>query len=198
LKGLSLKFRTDRQEDYYAALCSKKLVFAYGPAGTGKTFLACCRAAELIRAKMARKIYLVRPAVVADEDIGYLPGDQDEKLDPYVLPLREQLAKAGFRGEAEVAPLAFMRGRTLEKCVVLVDEAQNITIDQMFMLLSRIGEGCFCFVMGDLEQLDLDGESGLEHAINVLPEAEKYVDVVQFHDEDIVRSKLVKEILRYW
>jgi phosphate starvation-inducible protein PhoH and related proteins len=198
-----VRFRTKAQEEYYALLASRPLVFAHGPAGTGKTFLACARAVELLARKEVDQIILVRPAVESEENLGYLPGTLDEKLEPYLTPLHDNLFRACKHWEQlqeyiEVAPLAYMRGRTFNNCVVLVDEAQNMTPDQMLMLLTRLGVRCFCFVMGDPYQNDLIAiRNGLDHAILKMRGC-PLVGVQEFSNQDIVRSKLVAAVYEYW
>lgn len=198
-----IRLRNDAQKEYYELLCDKPIVFAEGPAGTGKTFLACARAVELIQRKDVDKIYLVRPAVESEEELGYLPGDIQEKLEPYLTPLHDNLQRACtdwdiLQRYLEVAPLAYMRGRTFNNCVVLVDEAQNMSPDQMLMLLTRLGVKCYCFVMGDLEQGDLVAiNSGLEVGIEKLREC-PLVGVKEFAVKDVVRSKLVQAVYQFW
>jgi len=199
-----LRFRNQRQEDYYQLLCSKPLVFAHGPAGTGKTFLACARAVELLARKDVNRIILVRPAVESEENLGFLPGSLEEKLDPYLAPLHDNLHRActdydRLEEYLEVAPLAYMRGRTFDNCVVLVDEAQNMTPDQMLMLLTRLGHKCYCFIMGDPYQNDLLAvENGLDYAVKRMAPCENLVGVMPFTTADVVRSKLVQAVYAYW
>lgn len=198
-----LRLRNQAQKDYYELLCDKPIVFAEGPAGTGKTFLACARSVELLQRKDVDKIYLVRPAVESEEELGYLPGTIDEKMEPYITPLHDNLQRATTDWELlqrylENAPLAYMRGRTFNNCVVLVDEAQNMSPDQMLMLLTRLGHKCYCFLMGDLEQGDLMAvNSGLEVGIDKLKEC-PLVGVQEFQVKDVVRSKLVQAVYQFW
>lgn len=202
-----IKMRNPAQKHYYTLLCECPLVFADGPAGTGKTFLACHRAIELLARKDVNRIILVRPCVVAEEELGFLPGDIKEKVDPFLMPLYENLSAALREPEhmqllekyLEVAPLAYMRGRTFNNCVVLVDEAQNMTKEQMLMLLTRLGHKCYCFVMGDPEQHDLMTDTcGLTHAIDRMRACDELVGVAEFGVGDVVRSKLAQAVYRYW
>lgn len=200
----AIKFRNRRQEDYYNLLCAKQLVFATGPAGTGKTFCACSRAVELLARGDVGKIILIRPAVESEENLGFLPGTVEEKLDPYMLPLYDNLNLAcndfdALQEYLEIAPLAYMRGRTLTNCCVLVDEAQNMTPDQMLMLLTRLGNRCWCFIMGDPYQNDLIAldVNGLDHGVKKMSFC-PLVGVAEFTTADVVRSKLVQAVYEYW
>jgi phosphate starvation-inducible PhoH-like protein len=203
----SFRARTAMQLEYVRALADPTagLVFGLGPAGTGKTFLAVAHgAAELVAHKVARLV-VARPAVEAGERLGFLPGALEEKVDPYMLPiwdaLRDSLGqdvveKRRAEGRIEVAPLAFMRGRTLTNAFVIIDEAQNATATQMQMVLTRIGEGTRMVVTGDPSQVDLKpGEtSGLAHAVSVLDGLEG-LRVIRFGREDVVRHPLVGRIV---
>ena len=181
------------------------LIFGVGPAGTGKTFLAVAAAVEALKQERVDKIIVTRPAVEAGEKLGYLPGDLAEKVDPYLQPIwdafRSQMNENDLkarreRRQIEVAPLAFMRGRTLSNAFVIVDEAQNATILQMKMVLTRLGEGSRMVVTGDPSQIDLvrPDQSGLAHAIHILSGVQG-VDVIRFAAQDVVRHRLVAKIV---
>ena len=203
----SVQARTAAQLRYVDALAdpSLGLIFGVGPAGTGKTYLAVAHgAAELVSHKVERLV-VARPAVEAGERLGFLPGALEEKVDPYMLPIwdalrdslgQETLEKRRAEGRIEVAPIAYMRGRTLTNAFVLIDEAQNATASQMQMVLTRIGEGTTMVVTGDPSQVDLKpGEtSGLAHAVSVLDGIED-VSVIRFGREDVVRHPLVGRIV---
>ena len=206
LGGLTL--RTPRQVHYVEALRDEAvdLIFGVGPAGTGKTFLAVAAAVEGLKQERYDRIVVTRPAVEAGEKLGYLPGDLSEKVDPYLQPIwdafRSQMSEADLkarreRRQIEVAPLAFMRGRTLSNAFVIVDEAQNATILQMKMVLTRLGEGSRMVVTGDPSQIDLlrPDQSGLAHAITILETIEG-VDVIRFAAQDVVRHRLVAKIVQ--
>ena len=198
--------RSRNQARYLRTLRERELVFALGPAGTGKTYLAVAMAVSMMEAGRVDRIVLSRPAVEAGERLGFLPGDLREKVDPYLRPLYDALydtmptEKANRRlasDDIEVAPLAFMRGRTLSDAFVILDEAQNATRVQMKMLLTRLGENARMVVTGDLSQIDLpDGQtSGLAHALGVLDGIEG-IGTVRFTDVDVVRHELVARIVR--
>jgi len=198
--------RTPVQAAYLRALRDSDMVFALGPAGTGKTYLAVAVAVAMLAKGTVDRIVLSRPAVEAGERLGFLPGDLREKIDPYLRPLydalydmlpAEQVMKRLSTGEIEVAPLAFMRGRTLSNSFVIVDEAQNTTPVQMKMLLTRLGENSRMVVTGDLSQIDLPGgvRSGLRDAIDVLGRIEG-ISFIWFTDADVVRHALVSRIVR--
>lgn len=202
MAAVPLELRNEHQNDYYKLLMEKPVVISEGPAGTGKTFLACHRAVSLIAEGKIKKIHIVRPAVTAEEDLGFLPGSLDDKMLPYLLPLYDGLQENCTRPEVlaryvEVSPLAFMRGRTFNNCVVLCDEAQNMTPDQIFMLLTRLGRNSRCYITGDLGQTDLDGTSGLEIAIQKLRRS-KMVGISHSTVQDVVRSEIVAEVYRHW
>ena len=198
--------RTPTQAAYLRAIDDDELVIGEGPAGTGKTYLAVAKAVErLVRGEVDR-IILSRPAVEAGEQLGFLPGSMREKVDPYLRPLYDalydmlpapQVAKRLESGEIEVAPLAFMRGRTLTNAFAILDEAQNTTAVQMKMFLTRLGEGSRMVVTGDLSQVDLPRgiRSGLRHAMETLAGVEG-VSFVEFTDADVVRHPLVSRIVR--
>ncbi len=198
--------RTDNQARYIDALRTSELVFGLGPAGTGKTFLAVARAVEMLLAGDVERIVLSRPAVEAGERLGFLPGDMREKVDPYLRPIYDALydtlgadlvEKRLAAGEIEVAPLAFMRGRTLSNSFVILDEGQNTTPVQMKMFLTRLGENSHMVVTGDLSQIDLPPgqRSGLLDAVETLRDVNG-VTVHQFEQIDVVRHKLVGAIVR--
>jgi phosphate starvation-inducible PhoH-like protein len=198
--------KTAAQARYLEALAEHDLVFGLGPAGTGKTFLAVAHGAGLLRTGAVERLVVTRPAVEAGERLGFLPGDLTEKVDPYMAPVWEALTtilgadalrRRRERGEIEVAPIAFMRGRTLNQAFVIVDEAQNATRAQMKMVLTRLGEGARMAVTGDPSQVDLPNrnDSGLAHAVGIL-EGVKGVAVARFKAEDVVRHPLVERIVR--
>jgi len=198
--------RSPTQTDYVRLLGSHDVVFAIGPAGTGKTFLAVAQAVSLLLRGEVDRIVLSRPAVEAGERLGFLPGDMREKVDPYLRPLydalhqmlaADQVAKRIDNGQIEIAPVAFMRGRTLAQSFVILDEAQNTTAGQMKMLLTRMGEGSRMAVTGDLTQIDLPvgTTSGLQDAVNLL-EGTPGIAVVRFTERDIVRHPVVTRIIR--
>ena len=198
--------RSPMQAAYLRALAESDLVFALGPAGTGKTYLAVAMAVEMLNAGRVDRIVLSRPAVEAGERLGFLPGDLRDKVDPYLRPLYDALFdmmpgdKVRWRlenGDIEVAPLAFMRGRTLARSFVILDEAQNTSPVQMKMFLTRLGERSRMVVTGDLSQIDLPSEvpSGLRHSLDILAAVEG-VSAITFTDADVVRHDLVTRIVR--
>jgi phosphate starvation-inducible PhoH-like protein len=198
--------KTKMQAEYLAALGQCELVFGMGPAGTGKTFLAVAHGAGLLLRGEVDRLIVSRPAVEAGERLGFLPGDLTEKVDPYMAPVwealtdilgAEQLRRRREKGEIEVAPIAFLRGRTLAHAFVIVDEAQNATRLQMKMVLTRLGEGARMVVTGDPTQIDLVNvrDSGLAHAVGLL-EGVKGIGVTRFTAEDVVRHPLVERIVR--
>jgi phosphate starvation-inducible protein PhoH and related proteins len=198
--------KTATQAKYLQALATCELVFGLGPAGTGKTFLAVAHGAGLLLRGDVDRLIVSRPAVEAGERLGFLPGDLTEKVDPYMAPVwealtdilgAEQLRRRREKGEIEVAPIAFLRGRTLAHAFVIVDEAQNATRLQMKMVLTRLGEGARMVVTGDPTQIDLVNvrDSGLAHAVGLL-EGVKGVGVTRFSAEDVVRHPLVERIVR--
>jgi phosphate starvation-inducible PhoH-like protein len=197
--------KTAAQARYLEALAAHDLVFGLGPAGTGKTFLAVAHGANLLRSGAVERLVVTRPAVEAGERLGFLPGDLTEKVDPYMAPVweamsailgAEALRKRRERAEIEVAPIAFMRGRTLAHAFVIVDEAQNTTRLQMKMVLTRLGEGSSMAVTGDPSQVDLvnAGDSGLAHAVSILDGVEG-VAISRFTSADVVRHPLVGRIV---
>lgn len=197
--------RSPGQATYMDALARKELVFGLGPAGTGKTYLAVAQAVAMFQAGQVDRIILSRPAVEAGERLGFLPGDMREKIDPYLRPLYdalhdmmpgEQVSRRMVTGEIEVAPLAFMRGRTLAHAYVILDEAQNTTPAQMKMFLTRMGPGTHMAITGDLSQVDLPSgiSSGLRDAIHTL-EGVKGISICEMNSADVVRHPLVARIV---
>ncbi|MBS0518271.1 MAG: PhoH family protein [Proteobacteria bacterium] len=202
----TVQARSPGQRGYLAALRERDMVFALGPAGSGKTYLAVAMGVSLLLAGKVERIVLSRPAVEAGERLGFLPGDMKEKIDPYLRPLydalhdmlpAEQIANRMESGEIEIAPLAFMRGRTLAHCYVILDEAQNTTPMQMRMFLTRLGEGSRMVVTGDPSQTDLPGgqRSGLSDAVDTLGNVEG-IRFVRLSAEDVVRHDLVTRIVQ--
>lgn len=198
--------KTAAQARYLDALNQYELVFGLGPAGTGKTFLAVAHGAGLLMRGEVDRLIVSRPAVEAGERLGFLPGDLAEKVDPYMAPVWEaltdimgadQFRRRREKGEIELAPIAFMRGRTLSHAYIIVDEAQNATRLQMKMVLTRIGEGARMVVTGDPSQIDLvnAADSGLAHAVGLL-EGVEGVGIARFATEDVVRHPLVERIVR--
>jgi len=198
--------RSGGQKRYVAALAEHEMVFALGPAGTGKTYLAVAMAVTMLVSGKVDRLILSRPAVEAGERLGFLPGDLREKIDPYLRPLYdalydmlpgEQVVRRLSTGEIEVAPLAFMRGRTLTNAFVILDEAQNTTQVQMKMFLTRLGENSRMVVTGDLSQVDLPPGSlfGLNHALNTLKDVPG-IGIIHLTDADVVRHPLVTRIVR--
>lgn len=204
-RGKQIKCKTVGQRTYVDAIRKDTVVFGVGPAGTGKTYLAVCMAVSAFKSKQVEKIILTRPAVEAGEKLGFLPGDLHEKVDPYLRPLYDALqellgletyGKLMERGAIEVAPLAYMRGRTLSNAFIILDEAQNTTKEQMKMFLTRMGEGSKMVVTGDVTQIDLDGKgSGLVHATSIL-EGVEGISVVRLTAKDVVRHPMVMRIIR--
>ncbi len=205
-RGKQIKCKTLGQKKYIQALKTHELVFGVGPAGTGKTYLAVAMAVVAFKNKEVERIILTRPAVEAGEKLGFLPGDLQNKVDPYLRPLYDALQEFfGLetykqlmeRGAIEVAPLAYMRGRTLNNAFIILDEAQNCSIEQMKMFLTRFGEGSRIVGTGDVTQIDLPKEkmSGLVHAIRVLDGVEG-ISVVKLTHKDVVRHELVQRIIQ--
>ncbi len=201
----SVRPRTPTQALYLKALEQSEVVFGIGPAGTGKTYLAVAAAVAALRAKKVDRIILVRPAVEAGENLGFLPGDMQEKVDPYLRPMYDALADLMSydkmrrfleMGVIEIAPLAFMRGRTLSNAYVILDEAQNTTVRQMKMFLTRLGMDSRAVITGDLTQIDLrmPDQSGLVRIQSILGHVPD-IKFVYFHPEDVVRHRLVKDII---
>lgn len=201
-----IRGRSVLQKAYLRGIATHDLSFGIGPAGTGKTYLAVASAVDALERDRVRRLVLVRPAVEAGEKLGFLPGDMAQKIDPYLRPLYDALYEMlGFdkvarlieRSVIEVAPLAFMRGRTLNESFIILDEAQNTTVEQMKMFLTRIGFGSVAVVTGDVTQIDLPKtiRSGLKHALQVL-DGVPGIDVTHFRHEDVVRHPLVQAIVR--
>lgn len=204
-KQEKIKGRSPNQRRYLNGIQTNDINFAIGPAGTGKTYLAVACAVEALERERVRRVLLVRPAVEAGERLGFLPGDLVQKVDPYLRPLYDALYEMlGFervtkyleRNVIEIAPLAYMRGRTLNESFVILDEAQNTTVEQMKMFLTRIGFGSTAVVTGDITQIDLprDRVSGLRHVIDVLKDVEG-VNFTFFQARDVVRHPLVQRII---
>ena len=198
--------RSQKQSDYIKVLRENDIVMALGPAGTGKSFLAVSVAITLLMEKKVERVILSRPAVEAGENLGFLPGDMKEKVDPYLRPLYdalyelfgyEKIDKKIESGEIEIAPLAFMRGRTLKNCFAILDEAQNATETQIKMFLTRIGENSKLVVNGDPTQVDLTNKanSGLIKSKNILSEVEE-IKIIEFNHRDVVRHPLVSKIIK--
>ena len=205
-KGKPVKPKTIGQEKYVQAISDNTIVIGVGPAGTGKTYLAVAMAVSAFRAKEINRIILTRPAVEAGEKLGFLPGDLQQKVDPYLRPLydalfdmlgAENFQRYQERGNIEVAPLAYMRGRTLDDSFIILDEAQNTTPEQMKMFLTRLGFNSKMIITGDITQIDLpDGKrSGLVEATKILKNVED-IKTIHFSEKDVVRHKLVQDIIK--
>ena len=205
-KGKPIKAKTFGQQKYIDAIEKNTITVGVGPAGTGKTYLAVAEAVAAFRSKQVNRIILTRPAVEAGEKLGFLPGDLQQKVDPYLRPLydalfdmlgAENFAKCQERGDIEVAPLAYMRGRTLDDSFIILDEAQNTTSEQMKMFLTRLGFNSKAVVTGDITQIDLpDGKkSGLKEAVSILKNI-KDIAIIKFSEKDVVRHHLVQEIIK--
>lgn len=201
-----IKAKTKNQIKYYESVQKNDIVFAIGPAGTGKTFLAVAMAIAALRRNEVSKIILSRPAVEAGESLGFLPGDLQEKIDPYIKPLTDALQQMLTpekyksmldKGIIEITPLAYMRGRTLNYSFIILDEAQNATITQMKMFLTRLGAYSKAIITGDITQIDLQDpkQSGLINAKNILKDIEG-IDFIYFDEKDVVRHKLVADIIK--
>lgn len=204
-KGKPIKAKTIGQKGYVEAIKKHTITLGVGPAGTGKTFLAVAMAVTALKNKAASKIILTRPAVEAGEKLGFLPGDLQSKIDPYLRPLYDALyemlgyesfQKYTERGIIEIAPLAYMRGRTLDDAFIILDEAQNTTPEQMKMFLTRLGFNSKAIVTGDITQIDLPGstQSGLVEAVKILKNIDD-IAIHMFSDKDVVRHKLVQKII---
>lgn len=205
-KGKPIKPKTLGQSRYVKSISNNTVTIAVGPAGTGKTYLAVALAVNAFREKKVNRIILTRPAVEAGEKLGFLPGDLQQKVDPYLRPLydalfdmlgAENFQKCQERGDIEVAPLAYMRGRTLDDSFIILDEAQNTTQEQMKMFLTRLGFNSKAVVTGDITQIDLPGDkrSGLKQAIKILKGIND-IDITYLTEKDVVRHKLVQEIIK--
>ena len=205
-RGKPIKCKTIGQKAYVDAIKNNTICFGVGPAGTGKTYLAVAMAVASFKAKEIEKIVLTRPAVEAGERLGFLPGDMQSKVDPYLRPLYDALQemfgletyqKLMEKGAIEIAPLAYMRGRTLNNSFIILDEAQNTTKEQMKMFLTRMGDGSKVIVTGDVTQIDLpEGKaSGLKHAIKVLEKVDD-IAIMRLTHKDVVRHPLVMEIIK--
>lgn len=200
-----LEPKTANQATYISAIAAHDVVFGLGPAGTGKTYIPCVLAADELAAQRISKIIVTRPAVEAGgEKLGFLPGELDEKYEPYLQPVREafieRLGKGAYdcaikNGKIEPVPLGFMRGRTFNDCWVILDEAQNVSPAQMKLLLTRIGENCKVVICGDTDQVDIDGPSGLTDAVKRTAWSEHFASVT-FGLEDVVRSGIVLDVLK--
>jgi phosphate starvation-inducible PhoH-like protein len=204
-KGRQIKSKTHGQKKYVNAIKENTVVFGIGPAGTGKTFLAVAMAVNAFRDKQVNRIILTRPAVEAGEKLGFLPGDMQNKVDPYLRPLYDALyeimgaetyQKYLEKGMIEIAPLAYMRGRTLDDSFIILDEAQNTTPEQMKMFLTRIGFGSKAVVTGDITQIDLPGDkkSGLKEVTKILNEING-LEFVYLTEKDVVRHELIQKII---
>lgn len=206
VKGKPVRPKTNGQAQYVEAIRKNQLVFGIGPAGTGKTYLAVAMAVSALKKNEVSRIILTRPAVEAGEKLGFLPGDLQSKVDPYVRPLYDALYDImGFdsfqrnfeRGIIEIAPLAYMRGRTLDHSFIILDEAQNTTQEQLKMFLTRIGEGAKAVVTGDITQIDLppDKSSGLKKIKKILSGIDG-ISFIDLNEKDVVRCELVQKIIK--
>lgn len=204
-RGKPIRVKTIGQRHYVSTIRKKDIVLGIGPAGTGKTYLAVVLAVTALKEGQVKRIVLTRPAVEAGESLGFLPGDLQEKVDPYLRPLYdalndvlgpEQVAKMLERGLIEIAPLAYMRGRTLDDSFIILDEAQNTTQEQMKMFLTRLGFGSKMVITGDITQIDLPRgkNSGLVEAERILREIEE-IGLIYFAEQDVVRHSLVQKII---
>ena len=205
VRGKQIRSKTHNQKKYIQAIRNNDIVFAVGPAGTGKTYLAIAMAVDLFRKGDISRIVLVRPAVEAGERLGFLPGDLKDKVDPYLRPIYDGLfdimgidsyEKNSARGAIEVAPLAYMRGRTLDNAFIILDEAQNTTPEQMKMFLTRLGFGSKAVITGDITQIDLpsDKESGLITVTKILTGI-RGIEFIYLTQTDVVRNSLVQKII---
>jgi phosphate starvation-inducible PhoH-like protein len=206
VRGRQIKAKTSGQRNYVNAVVNNTITFCIGPAGTGKTFLAVAMAVNAFKNKIADRIILTRPAVEAGEKLGFLPGDLQNKVDPYLRPLYDALYETMGaesyqryfeKGMIEIAPLAYMRGRTLDNSFIILDEAQNTTVEQMKMFLTRIGFGSRVVVTGDITQIDLpdDKKSGLREVIRILLNIDD-ISFIYLTEKDVVRHELVRKIIK--
>lgn len=206
VSGMAVKARSMNQRSMVKAMAANDMLFAIGPAGTGKTYTAVALAVRALKDKEVKRIILTRPAVEAGENLGFLPGDLKEKLDPYMQPLYdalrdmippEKLAYYLETGVIQIAPLAFMRGRTLDRAFVILDEAQNTTVSQMRMFLTRMGADAKFIITGDAQQVDLPRkqQSGLSVAVKILKNIEG-IEFIYLDERDVIRHQLVKQIIR--
>ena len=204
-KGKVVYPKTKNQEIYIKSLFEHTVTFGLGPSGTGKTFLSVACACNLFHSKKIDRIILTRPAVEAGENLGFLPGDLNQKVDPYLKPIYDNLYEClGFEKtqnllgttKIEIVPIAFMRGRSLSNCFIILDEAQNCTIQQLKMVLTRIGENSKICITGDISQIDIEiQKSGLSKVAKLFKD-EKYFKVIEFNRLDIVRNRLIETILQ--
>jgi phosphate starvation-inducible PhoH-like protein len=205
ISGKPIAPKTMGQMEFVRSMEKKDVIFAIGPAGTGKTYLAVVYAVELLKKGVIKKIVLTRPAVEAGESLGFLPGDLKEKVDPYLIPLydalyemlsKETCEKYMEKGIIEIAPLAYMRGRTLKSMFLLCDECQNMSISQHLMILTRLGEGSKMVLTGDITQIDLPSpeDSGLERCADIL-EGIDDIKIIRLSGADVVRHRLVGKII---
>lgn len=204
--GIKVKARTPNQRKMVSAVEKNDMIFAVGPAGTGKTYTAVALAVRALKNKEVRRIILTRPAVEAGENLGFLPGDLKEKLDPYLQPLydglrdmipSEKLPELITHGVIEIAPLAFMRGRTLDNAFVILDEAQNATVSQLKMFLTRMGRSAKFIITGDVTQIDLPArqKSGLKVAMDLL-DNEEGIAIIRLTQKDVIRHQLVTKVIQ--
>ena len=204
-RGRPIRCKTLGQREYVRAIRRNTLTFGIGPAGTGKTYLAMAMAVAALKSKEVERIVLTRPAVEAGEKLGFLPGDMQDKVDPYLRPLydalyemlgAESVQRNMEKGSIEVAPLAYMRGRTLDEAFIILDEAQNTTPEQIKMFLTRLGNSSKMVITGDITQIDLPDakRSGLVEAMKVLRNVDD-IAIHQFQERDVVRHKLVQDII---
>lgn len=204
--GKAIRTKTLNQDRYIGNIKKYNMVFGIGPAGTGKTFLACAMAVLAYKTKQVERIILTRPAVEAGEKLGFLPGDMQDKVDPYLRPLYDAIynmlgpdsvTRLKEKNVLEVVPLAYMRGRTLDNSFIILDEAQNTSIEQMKMFLTRMGNNSKMVITGDITQIDLPSgqKSGLKHAIKILDNVSG-IAISRFDEYDVVRNPLVREIIK--
>lgn len=207
-KGIKLRRKvtpqTATQEDYTQSILNNDLTIAVGATGSGKTLLAVYQALRALQDKSVDKIIISRPAIESEERIGYLPGEVEEKLHPYFRPIYDSMQMLGVNpdhlkedNQLEIAPLGFMRGRTLSRCFIILDEAQNTQPSQVYMFLTRIGEKCKIVLTGDPEQKDILGTDGLSKAADCLEDIDG-IGVIRFGKSDIRRSSLVRKVVKHW